>query len=180
MAEAWRMSQRRPKPDRVPPPPLDAEGVRALALRYVARYSTTAQKLKRFLERKLWERGWAGDGEPPVAASVERCIALGYVDDRLFGEARARTLATKGFGQRRVGQALNAAGLDRELAAEIGGTVDGRAAAEALAKRRRFGPWDQGGYDVDRHRKQTAAMLRAGHDFKTVRAVLRGDPVEDY
>lgn len=172
----------KPRPareERPPPPPLDASTLRDFALRYVGRYATTAAKLQRYLGRKLWERGWSGDAPAPVEALVAQFVAQGYVDDRSFGEARARGLAGKGFGARRVGQDLQAAGLARDLASEIGATVDGRAAAERFAQRRRFGPWDRGGFDPDRHRKQVAAMLRAGHDFATVRAVLRGEVAED-
>jgi len=169
---------KRSREDRPPPPPLDAGGLSDLALRYVGRYATTAAKLQRYLARKLWERGWAGPGEVPVAAIVAKCVERGYVDDRVFGEAKARTLSAKGFGRLRVGQALGAAGIERDLAREISGTVDGRAAAEALARRRRFGPHDRLPFDPDRHRKQVAAMLRAGHDMATVRAVLRRDAAE--
>ncbi len=170
---------KRSREDRSPPPPLDAGGLNDLALRYVGRYATTAAKLQRYLSRKLWERGWAGPGEVPVAAIVARCVERGYVDDRVFGEAKARTLSAKGFGRMRVGQALGAAGLERDLAREISGTVDGQKAAEALARRRRFGPHDRLPFDADRHRKQVAAMLRAGHDMATVRAVLRRDAEDE-
>jgi regulatory protein len=173
------VTPRPPRPERPAPPPLDAAALRNLGLRYVGRYATTAAKLQRYLARKLWERGWGGDGAAPVEALVAGFVEQGYVDDRSFGEARARGLASKGFGQRRVGQDLQAAGLARDLVSEIGATVDGRAAAERFAQRRRFGPWDRGGFDPDRHRKQVAAMLRAGHDYATTRAVLRGNPVEE-
>lgn len=172
MAEAWRMKPRPSRSERQPPPPLDAPALQDLALRYVGRYATTAAKLQRYLGRKLWERGWAGEGSAPVEAVVARCVSNGYVDDRVFGEAKARGLASKGYGRMRVGQALGAAGIERELAREISGTVDGAAAAEAFARRRRFGPHDRLPFDPDRHRKQVAAMLRAGHDMGTVRRVL--------
>ena len=174
-----RPDRRADRSERPPPPPLDAATLRDLGLRYVGRYATSAAKLQRYLARKLWERGWGGEGAAPVDGLIASFVEQGYVDDRSFGEARARGLAVKGFGERRVGQDLQAAGLARDLAREIGATVDGRAAAERFAQRRRFGPWDAHGFDPDRHRKQVAAMLRAGHDFATTRAVLRGDPVED-
>ena len=167
------------RPDRTPPPPLDAARLRDLALRYVARYATSAAKLQRYLTRKLRERGWAGPGDAPVEALVAQCVANNYVDDRSFGEGRARSLAAKGYGAGRVRGALSAAGVARDLATEIGATIDAQAAAETYARRRRFGPWDRAGFDAERHRKQVAAMLRAGHDFATVRAVLRREPAEE-
>ncbi len=172
----------KPRPsrsERPPPLPLDAATLQDMALRYVGRYATTAAKLQRYLARKLWERGWGGEGTAPVDAVVARCVAAGYVDDRVFGEAKARGLATKGYGRMRVGQALGAAGIERDLAREISDTVDGAAAAEALARRRRFGPHDRLPFDPDRHRKQVAAMLRAGHDMATVRSVLKRVREED-
>ena len=171
--------ERKPRAERPPPPPLDAAALDDMALRYVGKYATTASKLQRYLGRKLWERGWAGPGEVPVAAVVARCVERGYVDDRVFGEAKARGLASKGFGRMRVGQALGAAGLERDLAREISDTIDNASAAEALARRRRFGPYDRLPFDIDRHRKQVGAMLRAGHDMATVRSVLKREPEED-
>lgn len=167
------MKPRPSRSERPPPPPLDAAALHDMALRYVGRYATTAAKLQRYLGRKLWERGWGGEGEAPVAALVAKCVERGYIDDRVFGEAKARGLATKGFGRMRVGQALGAAGLERGLAREISDTVDGDAAAAAFARRRRFGPHDRLPFDSDRHRKQVASMLRAGHDMGTVRRVLK-------
>lgn len=171
------MAQQRKGPP-APPPPLDPERLRALALRYVERFATSEAKLARYLHRKLYERGWGGDAQPPAAVRIEALVAslvgLGYVDDRAFGEARTRGLSRRGFGPRRVTADLGAAGLMRELAAELAETVDAQVAAERFAERRRFGPYDRSPPDPDRHRKQVAAMLRAGHGYDVVRRVLAG------
>ena len=165
-------------PDRPPPPPLDAATLRDLALRYVAKYATSEAKVRRYLARKLFERGWGGDGPPPVDAVVARLADLGYVDDRVFAEARGRSLSGRGFGARRVGADLGAAGVARELAAEVAATADPLAAALAFARRRRFGPFDPHepgpAKDPDRRRKQFAAMMRAGHGVAETRRVLSG------
>lgn len=153
-------------------PPLDASALQALALRYVERYATTRAKLRRYLQAKLRERGWAGEGEPPVAALAERMADLRYVDDRLFGESRARGLAARGYGERRVRQSLAASGVGRDDAANIAATVDDVAAAVRLARRRRFGPFGIGGNDPDLRRRQLAAMARAGHAFDLARRIL--------
>ena len=63
-----------------------------MALRYVERFATTRGKLAAYLSRKIRERGWAGEPIDP-AIVAERMATLGYVDDRLFAEARARSLA---------------------------------------------------------------------------------------
>ena len=155
--------------------PLDAAGLRALALRYVGKYATSEAKLRRYLGRKLFERGWAGEISPPTDEIVGQMAERGYVDDRLFAEARARGLGSKGFGARRVSADLGAAGIGRDLAAEVSSTTtDPMTAAIAFAKRRRFGPFgrEPGAADPDRSRKQFAAMMRAGHAVDVTRKVL--------
>jgi regulatory protein len=149
--------------------------LRDLALHYVGRYATSEAKLRRYLGRKLFERGWSGDGAAPVDAVVAQLADLGYVDDRVFAEARGRGLSGRGFGARRITADLGAAGIDRDLASEVAATADPLAAAIAFAKRRRFGPFDPAPLDPDRRRKQFAAMMRAGHGVAETRRVLAGD-----
>ncbi len=85
-------------------PPLDASALERLALRYVERFATSRAKLADYLRRKIRERGW--DGAPAdVDALSERMAVLGYIDDRAFAEARARSLA------RRFDEALKPAGI---------------------------------------------------------------------
>ncbi len=158
--------------ERKPPKPLTAASLDWFALRYVERFATTRAKLRRYLGDKLRERGWAGEGTAPIDAVVERLSALGYVDDRAFGEAKARGLARRGFGVRRVTQALMAAGVEPDLRAEIGETVDGEAAAIAYARRKKLGPFAVVEAGPDVQRKQFAAMVRAGHPFEAVKRVM--------
>src|SRR4051812_29151490 len=105
-------------PNRKVKPPLDAETLEQAALSYAGRYATTRAKLAAYLTRKLRERGWSGAGEPPVRRLVERMASLSYVDDRAFASARAAALTRRGYGARRVGLALRAAGIDEEDGAE--------------------------------------------------------------
>ena len=69
--------------------------------------------------------------------------ALGYVDDRAFAAARAAALGRRGYGERRVGEALRAAGIDEEDGAEARQAArDGAwTAALRFAERRRIGPF---------------------------------------
>ena len=57
--------------------PIDGERLEQLALAYVARFAVSSAKLQGYLRRKLRERGWAGEGEPPVERLVERCVSAG-------------------------------------------------------------------------------------------------------
>ena len=104
--------------------PLDQAALEQLALAYVARFAVSSAKLRGYLLRKLRERGWAGEGEPPVEHLVERCVAAGYVDDAAYARGKDAGLLARGYGRRRIDQALMAAG--------IGGGLLGAAARRHL------------------------------------------------
>lgn len=165
--------------ERKPKKPLTDESLRWFALRYVERYATTRAKLRDYLMGKLRERGWGGEGEAPIDAVVARMTELGYVDDRAFGEARARSLGRRGYGPRRVEQALMAAGVESDLREEIGGEVDAAQAAIAYARRKRLGPFGAPVADPQLRQKQFAAMIRAGHGFELARAILDAESEAD-
>ncbi len=171
--------------ERKPPKPLDAARLEELALAYVARFATSRAKLEAYLTRKLRERGWTdGSGEdegsapPPVAAIAERFVAAGYVDDTAYARAKSGSLLRRGYGQRRVSEALGAAGIDEGVRAEVrAGEGAQRHAALAMVRKRRFGPYGLAkadGEPLDRpvRDKQISAMLRAGHAMDSVRELV--------
>ncbi len=163
-----------------PARPLDAAALDRLALRYVERFATTRAKLVQYLNRKIRERGWEGDSADP-AALAERFAELGYIDDRAFGEARARSLTRRGMGSRRVALALTQAGIagaDRE---EILPDVAEQAIDTALrfAERRRFGPFAETVVDRPVQEKQVGTMVRAGHSPDLARRIVRLAPGDD-
>lgn len=165
---------------RGPPPSLDGARLEELALAYVARFATSAGRLAAYCRRKLRERGHAGAEEgapaPDVAALVERFVAKGFVDDEGFARAKSGSLLRRGYGSRRVDQALRADGIGEGLReATAPGTAARREAAAAYARRRRFGPYARAGAttsDPRAREKQLAALLRAGHDAGDARRVL--------
>jgi len=165
------MAADRSRPRRQPRP-LDPARLEELALGYVARFATSAAKVESYLVRKLRERGWESELPADPGGIVERFVALGYIDDEVYARAKSGGLLRRGYGPRRVEQALGAAGIAEEVREEVrAGEVEARRAAVALAARRRLGPW---GAPADREvrQKQLAAMLRAGHGFEAARAVV--------
>ena len=155
-------------------PPHDSATLERAALDYAARYATTQARLAAYLRRKLRERGWAEAGAPPVEALVERFAANGYVDDRAFARARADALLRRGYGGRRIGSALRAAGIDSETVGELDGRIaaDAEAAAMRFARRKRIGPFASEPADPTRKRRWFAAMIRAGHPARLVGRLL--------
>ena len=153
--------------------PFGAESLEEAALSYVARYATTQAKLERYLSRKLRERGWGEEGEPPVGAIAGRMVEAGYVDDAAFAQARSGSLLRRGYGARRIDQALFQAGVGEAVSQDVApGEGEARRAALILARRRGFGPFGREPLDEKRREKQIAAMLRAGHSFAAARAII--------
>jgi regulatory protein len=166
-------------------PPLGEAQLRDLALSYAARFASTGARLEAYLMRKLRERGVAEDADGRTAqidvpALVARLVELGYVDDAAYARMRARDLGSRGYGARRVEQALRFAGVGEDVRADTApGEAARRRAAVLMAQKRRLGPFGMAA-DEDAEplaarkarEKAVAAMLRAGHDYEHVRFIL--------
>ena len=165
------------RPDKKPRPTLDAEALERLALFYVGRFATTRAKLRSYLARKVRERGWAGPG-PDIEGLAERLAELGYIDDTAFASARAASLQRRGYGERRIGEALKAAGIEEPDAEEAKQAARENALAAALrfARRKRIGPYAVGQPGPEARQKAFGAMMRAGHPLDLVRQVLHASP----
>ena len=159
-------------------PPVDGAALERLALSYVGRYATSRARLSDYLRRKIAERGWGGEGAPPVEAIVSRFAELGYVDDRALAEARGRALAARGYGARRLTQALGALGISAIDAEDARLHAEEEAWRTALrfAERRRFGPYAREAPDEAARRRAFGAMIRAGHAPEHVRRILGASP----
>ena len=159
---------------------LDETSLEQAALSYAGRYATTRTRLAAYLRRKLRERGWSGAGEPPVERLVERMAALGYVDDRAFATARAASLGRRGYGERRVREALRAAGVGEEEGLEAREQARRGAwdAALRFAERRRIGPFAAQESDRAGREKALGALLRAGHPLDLARRLAFARPGE--
>ncbi|MDZ7588368.1 MAG: RecX family transcriptional regulator [Parasphingorhabdus sp.] len=161
--------------------PFDTERLRSTALRYVERYATSRGKLEQYLRRKLRERGWEGNSEPPVAEIVEQFADLGYVNDVLYAQAKARGLAARGYGAQRLEQSLYQARINDEDAAPA--REDFAAAewdaARAFARKRRIGSFAGEAVSPEKRQKQLQAFLRAGHPFNVARSFVDAPPGEE-
>lgn len=161
------------------PPPLDDHSLSELALRYAGRFATTRAKLRAYLKRKIRERGWVGERPAELEAIANRFADLGYVDDRGYALARSRTLTGRGYGKRRVVDALRVAGVDESDSEAARDHADAEAVAAALrfAQRRRIGPYATAFVgDPKETEKAFGAMVRAGHGFGLARAILNLAP----
>lgn len=168
-----------PSRKRRPLKPLDEAALNELALRYVGRFATTRAKLKSYLSRKVRERGWDGARAPDLARIADRFAELGYVNDETYALSKAQSLTARGYGKRRVADALRIAGIDEEDGAAAHEHADSEAVRAALkfAQRRRIGPFAQKAEtDPKQRQKALAAMVRAGHGYTLASAILSAEP----
>ena len=161
-------------------PPLTAAKLEELALNYVGRFATSRAKLISYLGRKVRERGWEGDREAPVEALADKLVRLGYVDDRAFALSKARSLTGRGYGERRVRQALASSGIGEEEGADARALAAEEAVATALkfARRKSLGPYASEAADRQTRERALAAMVRAGHSFSLASAIINLNPGE--
>ena len=177
--------------------PPDEAALQAAALAHLARYATTRAGLVRVLDRRVerWVRGAAGQevvAERAVAAKqlvrqvVARLVEAGVVSDAAFAESRARRLLRAGHSRRAVAAHLAGRGVASETAETVlpeAPEVE-LAAALALARRRRLGPFRAAPQDAAGKRRELGVLARAGFpqriaeqalatDLETAQAIIR-------
>ena len=167
--------------DKKPPPPLNDERLRGLALHYVGKYATTQAKLGAYLARKIRERGWDGERRTDVSALVEQFAELGYINDAQFAEARSRSFVRRGYGERRLNEDLRASGIGESdaVSAKEHMAQSAFAAAENFARRKRIGPFASEAAPTEKRHKQLQAFVRAGHGFEIAKRFVNAEPGDE-
>lgn len=175
------------------PRPVTPEWMFRAAAHYLERYASTAENLRRVLQRKISRRlqGAAPSEEdsdaaevtlalPDHAAMIEETIArfveLKLLDDEAFAQARFSSLRRRGTSLRQAEAKLSQKGVDRETIADVlaADETGDRAAAHAYAKRRRLGPHRLRDRQARRDR-DVAAMMRAGFGYRDAMVAIDGD-----
>jgi regulatory protein len=171
------------KPGRRIPAKVSAKSLENVALHYLERFATSGEGLRRVLMRRVARSAHYHDTDEREAAEwvdqvVAKMQAKGFINDRLFAEGRTRTLLTQGVPLRGIRMRLREKGIADDIAADVlalvaddDGDVD-VAAAVALAKRRRLGPFRAPEVRRERRDKDLAAMARAGFGYDVARQVV--------
>lgn len=169
-----------------PARPITAKYLQNAATFYLERYPSTAEGLRRVLNRRVRKAEMA---EAPVIDNVKQAIdaivakfvEAGVIDDRAFAQTKARALHRRGSSNRVTRQKLRFAGVDGDTLDKAMAGLDRELdtdpkqrewqAAVALASRRRLGPFRQ--KDRKEHRdKDLAAMARGGFEYQLVKKVI--------
>jgi regulatory protein len=164
-------------------PDLSEGALERAALHYLERFAASSEQLRRVLLRRVKRAAMLGAENTDRAyaridALVARYASAGLLDDRRFAESQAGSLQRRGASQRRIRQRLAAKGVAAEFAdaaladlAEHSETGE-LAAAAALVRRRRLGPYRDPNVRAEHRRKDLAALARAGFSLSTARHVL--------
>ena len=171
-------AKRRPEP-----PPLTADAFERAALHYLERYASSAANLRRVLMRKAKRAARRqGGGTEAVAGLIEDIVArylhAGLLDDAAYAAQQAASLRRRGTSRHAIRGRLATKGvalehIDAALAAlDTEADESDLAAAGALARRRRLGPYRPAAARAAYRQKDMAAMARAGFSLETAQRVL--------
>jgi regulatory protein len=163
--------------------PLTVAALEKAALFYLERYASSAAGLRRVLMRRVARAAGAdeAEGEPGralVEALIQRYLAAGLIDDRRYAEAKAAGLARAGASRYRIRGVLLAKGVAAEDIALAVAALDERggeseaAAACALIRRKRLGPYRPAARRAECRRRDLAALSRAGFALELARRLL--------
>jgi regulatory protein len=176
-----------------PSRPVTATYLQNAAAFYIERYPSTAEGLRRVLDRRVRKARMTDvpvmdNVEQAIDAIVGKFVRAGMIDDRAFAQTKARALHRRGTSAKLTRQKLRLAGVDGDTLDQAMAGLDEELhtdpgqrewkAAVALARRRRLGPYRP---EKDRPAcrvRDLAAMARAGFDYDLARKVIDALGVE--
>ena len=174
---------RRKPPRRRLPRQATASHLENAALHYLERFSSSSANLRRVLLRKVARSARAHGTDPAegaglVEAIIARYLQSGLLDDAAYAAQKAASLRRRGTSLYGIRGKLAMKGVDAEIIGttlerldEEGGSGD-LAAACALARRRRLGPYRPQGARAEHRRRDLATIARAGFSLDIARRVL--------
>ncbi len=159
--------------------PLDEAALHQAALDYLAHYASSSANLRRVLLRRIARATGERDGAGArlADAAVARIVAAGLLDDRAYAVQLAASLHRRGASFVGIRLRLTEKGVAAAQAAaalaELG-TPRARdiAAACALARRRRLGPFRAASSRADFRDRDLGVLARAGFALDIARLVL--------
>ena len=169
------------------PPPLTAARLERAGLDYLARFAASVAQLQRVLMRRVRRSAQLHGTDPAELAAVAdalitRWIAAGVLNDAGYAEAKAASLHRRGIPKGRIAAKLHEKGVDRDVIDQVltqdPVLGDNRAAALALARRRRLGPYRLPELRPVFYQKDLGILARAGFDRRTALIVLDAENPE--
>jgi regulatory protein len=163
---------------------LTAADLKGAALDYLDRFAASRARLRQVMLRKIRNSSRVhGDDPAPLLAALDKTIEWleesGFLSDRAYAEAKARSLSARGTSRAHIIAKLASKGVEGETARAA---VDRLSmeyeepeleAARRYARRRRLGPYRIADESRAECRdKDLAAMARAGFAGRVARQVI--------
>src|SRR5579883_302814 len=153
------------------------------ALHYLERFASSSANLKRVLMRKVARSARfhgtdPAEGERLVDGIIVRYLEAGLLDDRAYAAQKAASLRRRGGSRYGIRGKLVQKGVEAELIQSTLDQLDEEegdgdlAAACALIRRRRLGPYRAPETRAEHRQKDLAALARAGFGLDLARRVL--------
>lgn len=170
-----------------PSRPLTATALDNAALHYLGRFASSSENLRRILMRKVARHATAPEDAEAGARLIDELIARyrrsGLLDDRAYAAQAAASLARRGRSRFSIGGKLAQKGVASELVKETIAALEESgsseiAAACALVRRRRLGPYRKAEPTPELKRKELATLARAGFALDLARRVLAAPDIE--
>lgn len=162
-----------------------------IALHHLDRFATSAENLRRVLERRVSKAAYVRDDVDVdeargwIDALINRYIDAGLLNDRAYAEMRARSLMNQGNAARLIRMKLKQKGVgDDDIDAALHALGDEHAepelaAAVKLARKRRLGPWADPAKREANRDKHLAALARAGFSYDLAREVIEAEDTDE-
>lgn len=172
---------------------INAQTVRAWAIRYLSRYDATAERLRQYLTRKIQTaiRESQPSESPAAKASladhedyfaligpvIDKLKDLDLIDDARFTEGRVACLKRKGLSAIRIKSDLQRKGIKTLEPSALAG-INPLEQAKAFAMRKKLGPFrlhDKSINPQDLRTKEIAKLVRNGFSFGIAKRVIDGN-----
>lgn len=169
------------------PPPLSPDKLFERALRYLERFSASAEGVRTVLRRSLQRDQRRGEAVPEdadvwIEDAIRRLTDSGLLNDRAFAETKTRSLRRAGASAYQIRGRLAAKGVDADLIADTLASEDGgddATAACAFARKRRLGPFAPDNTRAAHRQKHLAALARAGFSLSLARRIVDAPTPKD-
>ena len=173
--------------------PITAKYLQNAATFYLERYPSTAEGLRRVLNRRvrkaeMFQAPIMDNVQQAISTIIQKFVDAGMIDDKAFAQTKARSLHRRGSSTKLTRQKLQHAGVDRETLDKAMAGLDEEldldprkrelTAAIALARRRKLGPFRIEKDRKDRRAKDLAAMARGGFDYQLAKKVIDAADVD--
>lgn len=162
-----------------------------IALYYLGRYESSAEKLRQILRRRVAKAGMKGADVPSdaplwIEAVILEMCRQGYIDDERFAKRTAEKNRAAGKSRNFIRLKLSQAGVSpdvqEKIFAELAQDESGDAeldAAVRLVKKKKIGFCRSAEKQREMRKKDLAVLARAGFSFQTAVKALGGDGTEE-